>query len=126
MGYPVTFAVDYLERRDRLTTFFRLLLAIPIAIWLALYGLAAFLAVVVAWFTLVITARFPAGLYEFVAGYVRLLTFANAYVALLVRRLPAVRGGGAGVPDPDDICRATAPVQPREGVLSAGSSRFRS
>ncbi len=98
MGYPVTFAVDYLEHRNRLTTFFRLLLAIPIMIWLAFYGLVAFVALVIAWFTLVITARYPAGLYDFVAGYVRLLTFANAYVALLCDSYPPFVGEGDGYP----------------------------
>ena len=29
MPYPVTFKADYVEKRSRLTTFFRLLLAIP-------------------------------------------------------------------------------------------------
>jgi hypothetical protein len=98
VGYPVTFAVDYLERRNRLTTFFRLLLAIPIAIWLSFYGLVVFFALVVAWFTLVITARYPAGLYDFVAGYVRLLTYANAYVALLCDPYPPFVGEGDGYP----------------------------
>ena len=33
VSYPVTFEADYLEPRNRLTAFFRLLLAIPLAIW---------------------------------------------------------------------------------------------
>ncbi len=34
MPYPVTFEADYVEHRSRLTTFFRLILAIPLVIWL--------------------------------------------------------------------------------------------
>ena len=38
MSYPVTFHADYVERRNRLTSFFRLILAIPLAIWAILMG----------------------------------------------------------------------------------------
>jgi hypothetical protein len=98
MGYPVTFAVDYDEQRDRLTSFFRLLLVIPIAIWLAFYGIVAWFALVFAWFALVITARYPAGLYDFVAGYLRLITLANAYAGLLCDPYPPFVGEGPGYP----------------------------
>ncbi len=59
MAYPVTFEVDYVERRSRLTAFFRLILVIPLAIWLVFYGLVAYLAIIIAWFAIVITGRFP-------------------------------------------------------------------
>ena len=73
MSYPVTFEADYVERRTRLTTFFRLILAIPLAIWLYVYGIVAFIVVVIAWFAIVITGRYPQGLYDFDAGFVRFL-----------------------------------------------------
>ena len=38
MSYPVTFEADYVERRNRLSTFFRLILAIPLLIWGYVYG----------------------------------------------------------------------------------------
>ena len=41
MSYPVTFEADYVEQRSRLTTFFRLILAIPLSIWPYLYAIAA-------------------------------------------------------------------------------------
>ena len=44
MSYPVTFEADYVERRNRLTAFFRLILAIPLAIWLYLYAIVALIA----------------------------------------------------------------------------------
>jgi len=88
----VTFAADYVEQRSRLTVFFRLVLAIPLAIWVSLYGLAAAVAIVIAWFAIVITGRYPLGLYEFVAGYTRCLTRVSAYVALLCDPYPAFSG----------------------------------
>ena len=52
MSYPVTFEADYVEQRNRLTTFFRLILAIPVAIVLWLYEIVAFFAVIFAWFAI--------------------------------------------------------------------------
>lgn len=83
MSYPVTFEADYVDRRSRLTVFFRLILAIPLWIWLYFYAIAALVAIVIAWFAIVITARYPRPLYEFVSGYTRFVTRVTAYTALL-------------------------------------------
>jgi hypothetical protein len=96
MSYPVTFQADYVERRNRLTAFFRLILAIPLAIWLYLYGIIATIAIVIAWFAIVITGHYPKGLYDFVAGFNRFLARVTAYAALLCDPYPAF----GGQPDP--------------------------
>ena len=92
MSYPVTFEVDYVQGRSRLTAFFRLILAIPLAIWLYIYALVATIALVVAWLAIVFTARYPKGLYEFVAGYTRFLARFTAYIALLSDPYPPFGG----------------------------------
>ena len=92
MSYPVTFEVEYVERRSRLTAFFRLLLAIPLVIWLYIYGLVASIAVVIAWLAIVFTARYPQALYDFVAGYTRLLARFTAYASLLCDPYPPFSG----------------------------------
>src|ERR1700684_2477847 len=92
MSSPVTFEADYVERRNRLTAFFRLILAIPVAIWLALYAILAGIAILIAWFAIVFTARYPRGLYDFVAGYTRFLTRVTAYVSLLGDPYPPFGG----------------------------------
>ncbi len=92
MPYPVTFEADYVERRNRLTSFFRLILAIPVAIWLALYAIVADVAILIAWFAIVFTARYPQGLYDFVAGYTRFVTRVTAYASLLCDPYPAFGG----------------------------------
>jgi hypothetical protein len=97
VSYPVTFEADYVERRSRLTAFFRLILAIPLAIWLYIYALVAYIAIVIAWFAIVITAHYPKGLYDFVAGFLRFQTRVTAYVALLCDPYPAF--GGSEDPD---------------------------
>jgi hypothetical protein len=92
VSYPATFEVEYVERRSRLTAFFRLILAIPLVIWAALYGLVAYVAVIIAWFAIVITGRFPEALYEFVAGFTRFLARATGYAALLTDPYPSFLG----------------------------------
>jgi hypothetical protein len=91
--YPVTYQADYAgEGRNRLTAFFRYIVAIPWLIVAALYGFAASIAIVIAWFALVFTARYPEGLYNFVAGYVRFNTRVNAFIYLATDEWPPFNG----------------------------------
>jgi hypothetical protein len=92
MPYPVTFEADYVERRSRLTTFFRLILVIPLAIVLYVYAILAEIAVVIAWLAILITARYPRPLYDFVAGFTRFEVRVTAYAALLCDAYPPFSG----------------------------------
>jgi hypothetical protein len=95
VSYPVVFQADYAERRNRLTAFFRLILVIPVAIVLYLYAIVAWFAIVIAWFAIVFTARYPGGLYDFVAGFLRFATRVIAYGALLCDPYPPFNGAPA-------------------------------
>jgi hypothetical protein len=88
LPYPVTFECDYVEKRSRLTTFFRWLLAIPHLIVVTFYGLAAAVVVIVAWFALLFTGRWPRGMYDFVAGFWRYATAVYGYWYLLTDAYP--------------------------------------
>ncbi len=92
MSYPVTFEADYVERRSRLSTFFRLILVIPVAIVLYVFGIVAWFAIVIAWFAIVITGRYPQGLYDFVADFTRFLARVTAYAVLLTDSYPPFSG----------------------------------
>ena len=92
------FEAEYVEHRSRLTTFFRHLLAIPHFIVLWVWGLAAFFAVVAAWFALVFTGRYPRSLYEFNAGFLRYCTAVYGYVTLLTDPYPPFSSDTAGYP----------------------------
>jgi len=94
---PISFEVDYEISRNRLTTFFRWIIVIPWAIWVSLYGLAAFVVVFIAWFALLFTGRYPTGMYDFVAGYVRLQARVYAFGALLTDETPSFSAN----PEPD-------------------------
>jgi hypothetical protein len=92
MSYPVIFTADYVEQRSRLTAFFRLILAIPLFIWLYIYGIVAFVAIVISWFAILITGQFPRGLYDFVADFTRFATRVLAYTYLLSDPYPPFGG----------------------------------
>jgi hypothetical protein len=92
MSYPVSFEADYVEQRNRLTAFFRLILLIPVAIVLYIFGIVASIAIVIAWFAIVISGRYPKGLYEFVAGFNRFVARVTAYGVLLCDQYPPFNG----------------------------------
>jgi hypothetical protein len=92
VSYPVTFEADYAERRSRLTVFFRIILTIPLFIWAIFYGLVAQLAIVIAWFAIVTTGRYPQSLYDFVADFTRFATRVFAYHFLLCDPYPSFGG----------------------------------
>jgi hypothetical protein len=56
------------------------------------YGLAAIVATFIAWFALMFTTRYPAGLYGFVAGFVRFSTRVSGYFALAADTYPPFDG----------------------------------
>lgn len=60
------------------------LLAIPHYIVLIFLWIAAFFAVVIAWFAILITGRYPRGLFDFVVGVSRWSLRVEAYAFLLV------------------------------------------
>ena len=86
--HPISLIVTDDLRRSRLTVFFRLLLAIPHAIWLYVWGIAAALVVLISWFAALIMGRVPQGLHDFNAGYLRYSTRVTGYLLLLADPWP--------------------------------------
>lgn len=82
--YPVSYEADAaIEGRNRLTTFFRYFVAIPWQIVAGLYGFVAQFAAFFAWFAIVFTGRYPQGLYNFNAGFLRMASRVNGFSYLL-------------------------------------------
>ena len=77
--------------RTRLTVFFRLLLAVPVLVWLVLRGVAAFVAGFVNWLAVLVQGEVPDSLHDFVASYVRYATQVSAYVFLAADPYPWFR-----------------------------------
>jgi hypothetical protein len=103
-----------LANRNRVTTAFRLVLALPhlvmvgapiaaVLTWRSepnpgltygwtgsggLLGAAAAIAAVIAWFAIVFTSRYPTGLWNLASGYLRWRVRASAYMSLLRDEYP--------------------------------------
>ena len=116
---PISFDATYDIPRSRLTTFFRLIIVIPWAIWASIYGIGALVVVIIAWFAMLFTGRYPEGMYNFVAGYLRLSTRVYAYALLLTDELPSF---GAG-PEPEYPVKVD--VAPRQERYHRGKTFFK-
>jgi hypothetical protein len=139
--YPVRLRVQTaLENRNRLTTAFRIILAIPHLIlvggpaavgftWMGtsggdgrnegsgsggLLGLVAGVTAVISWFAILFTGRHPEGLWKLCAFYLRWRTRAMAYTALLRDEYPPFGDGLYPVE-----LEFEAPTAPRDRVTVA-------
>jgi len=93
MGYPVTFTVEYPERSSRILVVLRaffewLYVGIPHGICLLLYGIAVGVVTFIAFWTILLTGRYPKGMFDFVVGYGRWCSNVNAYLLLLRDEYP--------------------------------------
>jgi len=86
--YPITYEADYERNPDRVTTFFRLIVAIPWVIVSYIYLIAGFFTHLFAWVAVIILGRYPDWLYNFNSGVVRYLIRTNAWVYLQTDRWP--------------------------------------
>jgi hypothetical protein len=82
--YAPTPALD----RNRLTVFFRMILWIPHYFTLLIYGIGFSISVVLAWFAMIFTGRYPAGLYAFNVKVLQYQARLNSYLHLQVDRYP--------------------------------------
>jgi hypothetical protein len=93
--HPVQYHVESADERNRLTTFFRLILVIPHAIFAALWLWAAYIVAVISWFAILITGSNPQGLWSFVAGAVKYWGRVSGYAGLLADPFPPFNGTDA-------------------------------
>ncbi|MBK8295263.1 MAG: DUF4389 domain-containing protein [Solirubrobacterales bacterium] len=87
--YPVTYEADYLKERNRLTTFFRYIVAIPWIIVAYAYMIAALVVIFIAWFALLFTGRYPEGMYNFVGGILRFTMRVQGFLYLQTDAWPS-------------------------------------
>jgi hypothetical protein len=105
MNYPVRVAVEPPAIRNRLTTLFRIILALPHTILvgpvvmvhrsgsLGLLGAAAYFLAIVNWAGLMFTGRPVPGVRDFLLFYLRWRVRTAAYTALLVDTYPPFGDG---------------------------------
>jgi Domain of unknown function (DUF4389) len=92
--HPIGLIVTDDLERSRLTTFFRLILAIPHLIFVGLWGIAAYFALIIAWFAALFTGRVPLALHVFMADWLRYSTRVTAYTLLLSNPFPPFSAAG--------------------------------
>lgn len=86
------YVLDYQEERSRLTTFFRFFTVLPHALWLTLWAIPAYFVLIAAWFTVVITGRYPDRMYHYLERFIRYSTFVNSYAYLATDAFPQFNG----------------------------------
>lgn len=84
LTYDVVFAVD----RNRLTTAFRLILAIPHAICAGLWGNACSIAAIAQWAIVLFTGERSDGIWQFQRSYLAYASRVNGYAMLLFDEYP--------------------------------------
>jgi hypothetical protein len=77
--YPVTFEVEYDEDLSRWMIFVKWLLVLPHLIILTFLAIAAWVVLVIAFFAILFTGRYPRGMFDFVVGTYRWLVRVSAY-----------------------------------------------
>lgn len=117
--YPVSFELDYDQDRNRLTTFFRLIVAIPWIIVSYIYGFIAGICVILAWFAMLFTKRYPQSLYDFVTGYIRFSARAGGFMLLATDAWPPFWGN----PDPNYPIRVD--IAPPQAEYSRAKTFFK-
>lgn len=77
-----------LEDRNRLTVALRIIWIIPAALFMWVVGIVAYVVMVLAFFAVLFTGRWPEGLRTFMIGFGRLWVRVSAYGYLLVDEYP--------------------------------------
>jgi hypothetical protein len=90
--HPIQLLVTDDRERDRLTVFFRGLLAIPHFIWLLLWSIVALLAAFANWLATLALGRSPSPLHRFLSAYVKYVTQFFAYLHLAANPYPSFDG----------------------------------
>ena len=90
--HPVQLVVEDDLHRNRLTVFFRLILAIPHFIWVFLWTIAVLFAAIANWLATLVRGTPPQGLHRFMCSYLRYQLHLTSYLALAGNPYPGFMG----------------------------------
>ncbi|HOI24844.1 MAG TPA: DUF4389 domain-containing protein [Caldisericia bacterium] len=93
MTSPVKFNVTYPESLSRGLLLLRLFFGyfyvmIPHGFMLGLYGIALYFVIIIAWFAVLFTGKYPEGMFRFVEGYYRWYLRVMAYMMFMTDQYP--------------------------------------
>ncbi len=80
--YPISYEADFNATPNRVTTFFRIIVAIPWFIVALFWGIVFAFTHFFAWVAVIILGRYPEGLYNLNAGIIRYFVRTSAWVYL--------------------------------------------
>ena len=89
---PVAFDHRYVEEGNRLTTALRIIWAIPALIIAFVLGIGLAFVLLVAWFAILFTGRFPRGMFDFSVRVMRFALNLTAYACLMTDVYPRYEG----------------------------------
>jgi hypothetical protein len=105
--YPARVELAYPTRFNRLLVLVKWLLAIPHYIALYVLQLILYVVMFIAFFAILITGKFPRGLFDYVVGYLRWSTRVTSYVLLMTDDYPPFT-----LDNESNYQTASQPVQP--------------
>lgn len=117
--HPIHFDADFDLERNRLTVFFRLLLAIPWMIVLYIWGILAYIGAIISWFAMMFTAKHPEGIYDFLAKFIRFAGRSSAWMLLMTDEWPSFSGS------PEDSYPIHVDVDPPQAEYSRAKTFFK-
>lgn len=100
MQYPVELNFQYPGKLSRLTTFFRIILAIPQTIVLSFIEIAAAVILFLSWWAILFTGRYPKSFFDFMAWYMRWNIRYAAYTYLMTDKYPPFSGEPSTIAPP--------------------------
>ena len=86
--YPFRLTITHQEKYSRFMPLIKWLLAIPHYIVLLILGIGAFFVLIFSWFAVLITGRYPRGLWNYMVGVIRWSNRVNSYIYLMVDPYP--------------------------------------
>jgi hypothetical protein len=111
--YPLRLSVEYQQEYPRWLPLLADILLIPHFIALIVVGIGAYFALIIAWFAVLFTGRFPEGVFNYLVGVHRWATRVFAYSLWMTSKYPAFSLEEV----PDDTVRFSIEYPP-EGRMS--------
>jgi hypothetical protein len=97
--HPVHLAGETQDlRRSRVTVFFRLLLALPHLVWLALWSIAAIIVAILNWFVTLFAGTPAHTFHRFLSRYIRYALHVTAFLYLAANPFPGFTGEAGRYP----------------------------
>jgi hypothetical protein len=87
-AYPARLDIDYPDHLSRLMIFVKGVAVLPHYIALMLLGIGAFVVLVLSWFAVLFTGRYPRGLFNYMVGVLRWGARVSAYQFLQTDKYP--------------------------------------